>query len=654
GACRHEIDPLTGRADTARHAARDVELLKDANLNYIRTAHYPPTRELLDAADRLGMYVEVEAPFCWVHGEGDADDLGAVLTPTSAMIDYCHHHPSVILWSVANESQFNSLFEASAEVCKDLDPTRPTTFNNPDPKRICDIANLHYAPMPYDQHLEGDPRPIILGEYNFPVCHEQTDVRINPGLRELWGHGHGIPDSYWGWACAQSFEGPHLRPGTPPGTWSHITRSERIVGGAIWAAFDEPFYLPDGRDVGYAWRHGFWGLIDAWRRPKPEWWLAKLIFSPVWFPERRVRLSEGATAVVVPVENRYTFTELGELEFTWRMGSRAGRLTVDAPPGSTGEVEIPIPPDVEQGDLAIIDVHDAAGALVTVAAIQLGDPRPGTIPIPNAGPPSHSLANGKWKNEGDRYGFSIDAESAEFEVDSDARRASVLDFPALHLTRYDFADLAPNEKPYEVLPRAETRVVESVAVQEEGTCLAITVRDRYEGFDGSTTWRIDRSGVGEISYDYAYHGEELNAREIGVRLTLPESCDELQWRRWSEWGVYPEDSISRTEGVAKARRDPALGESRRGVRPDWPWSLDETELGTNDFRSVKLNIYEAALRSATGAGVGVRASADAHVRACLDGNGVKLHLLKECRLGPVVLRDGDRLAGRSAVQLLAP
>ena len=68
GACHHELDPLTGRADTARHAETDVRLLKEANLNYIRTSHYPPNAELLDAADRLGMYVEVEAPFCWVGG----------------------------------------------------------------------------------------------------------------------------------------------------------------------------------------------------------------------------------------------------------------------------------------------------------------------------------------------------------------------------------------------------------------------------------------------------------------------------------------------------------------------------------------------------------------------------------------------------------
>jgi len=135
GACHHETDPLTGRANTAIHAREDVQRLKEANLNYIRTAHYPPTQEFLDEADRQGMFVEVEAPFCWVGDEGYTS-LRHVLTPTAAMVDYHHWHPSVILWSLANESTFNRCFEVSNRLVKDLDPTRPTTFNNPDPKRI--------------------------------------------------------------------------------------------------------------------------------------------------------------------------------------------------------------------------------------------------------------------------------------------------------------------------------------------------------------------------------------------------------------------------------------------------------------------------------------------------------------------------------------
>ena len=105
--------------------------MKEANLNHIRTSHYPPPAELLDAADRLGMYVEVEAPFCWVGGALDSPaNLSATLTPASAMVDYDHSHPSVIIWSLANESHFNLQFLAAGRMVKELDPTRPTTFNH--------------------------------------------------------------------------------------------------------------------------------------------------------------------------------------------------------------------------------------------------------------------------------------------------------------------------------------------------------------------------------------------------------------------------------------------------------------------------------------------------------------------------------------------
>jgi beta-galactosidase/beta-glucuronidase len=321
GACHHEMDPLTGRADAARHADTDVRLLKQANLNYIRTSHYPPNAELLDAADRLGMYVEVEAPFCWVSGTLDnATNLSATLTPTSAMVDYHHSHPSVIVWSLANESHFNLQFLASARMVKELDPPRPTTFNHDMASsllaRVTDIANIHYPPMPYDEVLKDDPRPLFLGEYFFPVCHEQTDVAIDPGLRELWGQGSAEPESAFARACAADFDKPPLKPGLKPGGWSYITHSDRVIGGAIWASHDDAFYFSVTNHAGYAWHHGFWGLIDSWRRPKPEWWLARHIFSPVWLETRHVPFTPGQKSVRVPVENRNAFTDFSELKFT--------------------------------------------------------------------------------------------------------------------------------------------------------------------------------------------------------------------------------------------------------------------------------------------------------------------------------------------------
>jgi beta-galactosidase len=653
GACHHEVDPLTGRADTMRLAEEDVRLMKAANLNYIRTSHYPPTKELLDAADRIGMYVEVEAPFCWVGATDDMSFLQKILTPTSAMVDYCHVHPSVTIWSIANESHYNEVFEISDKMVRELDPTRPTTFNNPDPKQISSIANMHYPNMPFDALLPDDPRPLILGETFFPVCHEQTDVSINPGLRELWGLGSSDPDSEWAKECAADHFKAPLKAGVHPGAWSHIYHSNRMIGAAIWASHDDAFYFAGGKYCGYAWHHGFWGLIDVWRRPKPEWWLSKLIFSPVWFPVRQVDFTPGQRSIRIPVENRYSFTDLGELKFTWELGKSKGRLKASLPPASTGEIEMPVPEGAQAGDKIILKVTDASGGLVNALAIHLGKAKLNPLPKPSAGPPAWHDDGKTITIEGGGFSLALDKASGDLDPASPKHNCAVTRFPAVHLTRYDFGDLAgPNSPPYAEFPDAKTHVIEGVSVENRAEGVEITIRDRYDGFAGSVTWLLDSKGVGQISYDYVYSGGDMNVREIGAKLLLKPACDEVKWRRWSEWDVYPDDFIGRTEGTAKARRDPKLGEERWDKKPTWPWSLDQTELGTADFRSIKFNIYDASLVAPDGSGMAVHANADAHFRPALSKDGVRAHVLSKCPLGQILLKKGDRLTGEYAIQLL--
>jgi hypothetical protein len=658
GACHHETDPLTGRANTARHAETDVRLLKEANLNWIRTSHYPPTPELLDAADRLGMYVEVEAPFCWV---GDLEDQPtnrlAVLNPISAMIDFCHSHPSVIVWSIANESFFNREFFLAAKLCKELDPTRPTTFNNPDLDGtplggITDIANWHYPAWPYDGLYARDPRPIYLGEYFYEVTHEQTDVGIDPGLRELWGQGQAEPDSALGRAHTLEYEKPVMKPGLVSGGWSFLYHSDHLAGGSIWASHDDAFYLSETNHVGYAWHHGFWGLIDSWRRPKPEWWLARHIFSPVWLQTRHLDFPEGRNSVRVPVENRYAFTDFSELAFDWEINGHQGRLRPQLAPGARGALEIPLPPGTAPGDRIHLRVTNPAGTVVDESVLWLGREKTEPLPRPAAGAPRWREADDKILIQGDKFAAVFDRAKGDFAPADPRHQCAVSSFPTPHVTRYDFGDMnGPNSPPYAVFPDAKTRQFEKLDVAEEPSGLRLTVHEHYEHFAGWTSWLLDQQGRGVIACDYTYSGPAMDTREAGIRLLLKPACDEVKWRRWSEWGVFPEASISRTEGSARAHRDAKWGRARWNQPPAWPWSLDETELGTADFRSVKFNVYEAGLRAPDGSGVTLRADADAHFRAALAPGGVAAHLLWRCPLGQVSLKPGDHVQGEFVVQL---
>jgi hypothetical protein len=356
------------------------------------------------------------------------------------------------------------------------------------------------------------------------------------------------------------------------------------------------------------------------------------------------------------VENRYSFTDLRELSFTWQVGGTRGRVQVAAPPRSRGEIEIPIPPGTPEGATLLLRVSDARGDLVTPASIRLGREQPVTLPQPDAGPPEVREEGALALLRGDGFALVFDRTTGDFRAEDPRHQAAVARFPSPHLTRYDFGDLAgPSAPPYAVYPDAATRVVEEATVHRTSEGVRLTVRDHYALLSGGMTWLLDRRGLGTVTWDYAYSGPEMDTREAGARFGLKPSCDEVTWRRWSEWGdVFPEDSISRTIGRAKARRSGRRSADPEGVPPTWPWSLDQTELGTADFRAVKLNVYEAALLSPDGAGLRVRARADLHVRPCLAESEVLLHVLSRCPLGQVTIRPGDRIAGRCAVELLWP
>jgi len=123
-----------------------------------------------------------------------------------------------------------------------------------------------------------------------------------------------------GKACVKTWEdnkfvrnNEDVRPGIYPGAWSYICASQHCIGSEIWAGVDDIAFLADGKMVSSENGNAYWGLVDCWRRPKPEFELARFVFSPVWFPVRLLDYKLGEASVRVPVENRHSFTDLNQL-----------------------------------------------------------------------------------------------------------------------------------------------------------------------------------------------------------------------------------------------------------------------------------------------------------------------------------------------------
>lgn len=214
GVNRHDFHPLTGRTVSSEDMRADLALLKRFGFNAIRTAHYPNDPTLYDLADELGFYVVDEADIeSHDHAHEIADDpryLNAFVDRVARMVLRDKNHPSVIIWSLGNESDYGANHDAAAGWVRRHDPTRPLQYEGAakrgwaDPGVASDIACPMYAPLEdcVAHALSGEQtKPLIQCEYshamgnsNGTLADHWAAIEATPGLQggfiwEFWDHG---------------------------------------------------------------------------------------------------------------------------------------------------------------------------------------------------------------------------------------------------------------------------------------------------------------------------------------------------------------------------------------------------------------------------------------------------------------------------------
>ncbi len=218
GADRHDIHPVLGRTTTPELDREDVLLAKEANMNFIRTSHYPPSESFLRYCDEYGLYVEDETAICFVHthraekyqetgtSQDDPDFTHRYLSQLEEMVDNHRNHPSVIIWSIGNENSYGSNFLKSYQWIKDTDLTRPVIYSYPgqvpDSLRIYDILSIHYPSWTGDREQYGfnimgfeyAPMPVLFDEWAHVACYNKPTLLADPNVRNFWGQSL---DSMW-------------------------------------------------------------------------------------------------------------------------------------------------------------------------------------------------------------------------------------------------------------------------------------------------------------------------------------------------------------------------------------------------------------------------------------------------------------------------
>jgi beta-galactosidase len=292
GVCLHHDLGALGAAMNRRAVERQLEILKRAGVNAIRTSHNPPAPELLDACDRMGFVVMDEAFDMWripkvPNGYAKYFDEWSE-RDVRDMIHRDRNHPSIILWSIGNEVPEQGRADGW-QVAKRLvdffhaeDATRPTTaafdnwtgaIKNKLAEQV-DIPGFNYKPMHYETILKDHPDWIIVGSetssgvssrgvYHLPL----ENYPKHPSL-QITSYDVMAP----GWATAPDVE------------FAYQDKLPNVLGEFVWTGFDylgEPTPFFGGRGVNTSdWpsRSSYFGMVDLAGFPKDRYYL----YQSVW------------------------------------------------------------------------------------------------------------------------------------------------------------------------------------------------------------------------------------------------------------------------------------------------------------------------------------------------------------------------------------
>lgn len=634
GACRHDIHPTLGRTTTAELDSLDVILFKRSNMNFVRTSHYPPTERFLEYCDRYGIYVESETAVCFVdtyrqknYAPGKTQD-SAEFTPRylsqcREMVKSFRSHPSILFWSIGNESVYGTNFQQCWDWVKATDKTRPVIFSYPgsvgEKKPVYDILSMHYQDVNGNLNqwnrstrgFQGEGIPALFDEWAHPACYTYATLQEDPNIREFWGH---------------SIEK----------MWSGLFEAPGGLGGAIWGYVDETFMLPEpkvgtafwkefartakpedyqGKCVGY----GEWGIVDVWRREKPEFWATKKAYSPVRLMTTEVASFLSGQRLLLPLYNRFDHTDLDEIKIRYTYKGVEKELPAPSiAPHQKGLLVIPAEA-WEEGELLSICFYTATGELLDAEQVSLGSDYHVRLADSEASPVNGVLqveeTAGMMTIKGDGFEIPFSKETGLISNATSKGQVIIEKGPFLHLdinlNHLTGAEVRKSARKF-LTSDSDWKKQSLTYTRKEGA-VEVALSGFYQ--DVQTDILIRISPAGEMNVSYVVAGQPNGyLRETGLSFYLPERLDYLQWERKGMWSCYPEGAFAGNTGETSLYNPKQV---RYGENPAQPWSADThnyyywADAGANCDRpltqmakGMKENIYRYTL-SATGVKAGL-------------------------------------------------
>jgi hypothetical protein len=684
GVSRLDAHPLTGRYLSDAVNKKDIEMMKRANFNALRNCVFPSHPYTMELTDELGLYVEDDGPFCFVWDAAPSQDLRNapfIVGVMSECVERDRNRPSVVIWSICNESQFGRDFEMAHQFMRQSDPSRPCGTGQ---SANLEIATYH-CPMSFQRLADTKNLPMpVINDEAFGIFHGwgamAYGLELDPGLRDYWGtHIQELleaarrRDNYIGTMQFSWVDDSFLLPNKGLRYWRDFNQRIHFV--------DRVYKMPRRGIVG----DYVWGTVDGWRRPRPEWWLAKKLNSPIRIQEAPLALPPEGGPIEVPVENLNFWTDLNDYTCQWRLERASGPLSGragDSPRGTgnaetaeKGQVRARVAPQArgsvsiqtqrlpKAADTLVLEFFDPSGRMID--GYKLGF-SPRQIPaLPNSGRPARIV-----EMPARAYLQSADAirllgRNTELSYDKSTgqmlwclagRETVIIAGPVLHVMRFP-GDAEPYPDPRSwVFSGADSN-------QEQGQAV-LHWNGRYGDFAGGFDIKMDDAGDVQMAYRFKYTGErEFSAREIGLGFEVPSGMGRLEWDRKADWSYYPDDHIGRPRGVAMVHST-----WPQTIPPgDRPYSQDDHPWGCNDFRSTKRHICHASLTNPQGAGIRVISDGGQSLRATMGPDTLGVNVMDYFDGSPAEINEyvgvygtgqpikpGDVLQGVVKLQLLPP
>jgi beta-galactosidase len=365
GVNRHEHHPRLGRVVPRDVVEAELRLMKQHNINAIRTSHYPPHPEFLALADRLGFYVVLECDL-ETHGfessgwaQNPSDDpqwQTALLDRMRRTVERDKNHPCAIMWSLGNEAGTGRNLAAMSRWTKDRDPSRPIHYEGDWSSAYVDVYSRMYASQAETE---------LIGQGIEPALEDaELDARRRVMPFVLCEYAHAMGNGPGGMSEYQEL----------------FERYPRLMGGFVWewlehgitvSSADGSDYFAYGGDFGEEVHDGNFvtdGLVDANRKPRPGLLDFKKVIEPL-----RIHVMEDWSGF--GLRNGYDFADTSMFSFRYSVEADGATLdagTVDvAPLAPQAEAFVPLSAEVSR--LAAGRLPGSGPAVLTVSAVLAAD-----------------------------------------------------------------------------------------------------------------------------------------------------------------------------------------------------------------------------------------------------------------------------------------